>query len=114
MLCRLYNVSEGERFYFQLSLLHKKGCTSYKSIPTVYGVLYNTYKEAAEARHLSSSDTVWEQTFSKAATHQMLYQMRHLMGVLEIVQFVLRRQSLYFNGLSKYKAFVLAIGKYLD
>ena len=47
---RMYNanVREGERYFLRLMLLHQRGCKSFEDIRTVNGIVYETYREAAE------------------------------------------------------------------
>jgi len=84
MIGRMYNVSAsaGERFYLRLLLLHRKGCTSFEDIRTINGVVYNTFRETVEAMHLLSSDAIWQNTLTEAATYQMPYQLRQLFATI--------------------------------
>jgi hypothetical protein len=58
MISRMYSVSpsEGERFYLRLLLTAVKGPKSFEDLRTVNNVLYETFKEAAEARGLCDNE----------------------------------------------------------
>ena len=62
-------------------------------------MVYDTYKAAAEAVHLLSSDTVWQDTLREAATYQMLSQLRHLFATICLYCNPIRPLDLWENNL---------------
>jgi hypothetical protein len=66
---RVYSVNpgEGERYYLRLLLHHVIGPTSFNSLKTVNGIVYNSYKEAAIKRGLLEDDTEWFNCLQEAS-----------------------------------------------
>jgi hypothetical protein len=57
---RILNIGHGEKWFLRLLLLHIKGAVSFQDLRTHETVLYNTFREAAEARNLLASDHEFE------------------------------------------------------
>ena len=55
-----------------------KGATNYADVRTVDGRVYNTYREACEARGLLESDNEWILLFDEAIVSASANQLRHL------------------------------------
>ena len=55
---RIYNVSisEGDKYYLRVLLLHVRGATSYAHLRTVNGIQHETFKQAAQALGLLRDD----------------------------------------------------------
>lgn len=59
-----------------------KGPTSFESLKTVEGVVYETFREACEIRGLLENDSHWDKTMTDASTSQMPCKIRHLFAIL--------------------------------
>ncbi|KAK9064524.1 hypothetical protein SSX86_015906 [Deinandra increscens subsp. villosa] len=70
--------SSGECFYLRLLLTHQYGCTSFKDIRTVSGILFPTYRAACENLGLLGDDREWAQAFEEASTWATASQLRLL------------------------------------
>ncbi|XP_035713810.1 uncharacterized protein LOC118438127 [Folsomia candida] len=81
---RLYSVSmtDGERYFLRLLLLHVAGPTSYNDLLKYQGHVYNTFYEAAKARGLIFDQTVWNDTLNDAAHASMPRQLRELFAYI--------------------------------
>ena len=77
---RMYFVhpSDFERFALRMLLLYRKGCTSFKSIRTVDGVLYDSYRNACKALGFFDNDSESELCLFEAANFASASQMRDL------------------------------------
>nr|XP_004295595.2 PREDICTED: uncharacterized protein LOC101292200 [Fragaria vesca subsp. vesca] len=77
---RLPNISptSGELYYLRLLLNTRKGCTNFKSIRTICGVVYSTYQEACRALGLLGDDKEWSDAITEVVPTAMSYQLRHL------------------------------------
>lgn len=75
---RMYTVSprDEERFYMRTLLLHVRGADSFEALRSFDGILYDTYKAAAQARGLLESDDEWVRCMQDAVTYQMPRQLR--------------------------------------
>jgi hypothetical protein len=49
-----------ERFFLRLTLLHRRGATSWADLKTVDGVPYPTYEETAVAMGIADDDKEWQ------------------------------------------------------
>jgi len=81
---RMYSChpAAGERFYLRLLLTHVRGPTSFESLRTVDGVLYDSFMEAALQRGLLVDDGQWYQTFQEAAIFRMPAQTRDIFAYM--------------------------------
>jgi hypothetical protein len=61
-----------------MMLLHIKGATCFEDLRTVNGVVYPTFKTAAEAYGLTEDDTIWITCMQEGASYQMPYSLRSL------------------------------------
>lgn len=103
---RMYfaNPSEGERFYLRLLLCYVHGPTSFQSLRTYEGVVYNTFKEACIARGYLESDDEWISCLADAAVSGTGFQVRQLFATILIfgsVQNVGDLYNMYFNTMSE-------------
>lgn len=75
---RMYTVSprDEERFYLRTLLLHVRGSESFEALRSFDGIIYDTYKAAAQARGLLESDDEWIRCLQDAVTYQMPRQLR--------------------------------------
>ena len=81
---RIYSAtpSQGNRFYIRLLLNHITGATCYQSLRTHNGVIYNTYKECAEAMGILADDKEWVSAMQEASVHAMPCQLRATFAVI--------------------------------
>ena len=81
---RMYFASpnSGERFYLRLLLTVVRGPTSFESLRTVDGVIYETFKAACIARGLLEDDEEWIQCLSEAAIMKTGHQLRRLFCII--------------------------------
>lgn len=103
---RMYfaNPSEGERFYLRLLLCYVRGPTSFQNLRTFEGVIYNTFKEACNARGYLESDAEWISCLADAAVSGTAFQLRQLFSTVLIfgsVQNVGDLYNMYFNNMSE-------------
>lgn len=85
---RIYSVSlsaDTERFCLRLLLLHIPGATSFDDLKTVGGVLYPSFKEAAQKKGLFNSDEIWDETLFEAVSEKMPRQLRELFAYLCVI-----------------------------
>ncbi|XP_073152242.1 uncharacterized protein [Henckelia pumila] len=77
---RIYVVSpsEGERFYLRILLNHVRGPTSFEELMTVNGVIYTTFKEAAEIRGLLQHDDYVRHCMQESCSVKMPSSLRRL------------------------------------
>lgn len=77
---RMYYVhpTVGELYYLQMLLMIVKGAQSYPDIRTYNGVIYETYREACEARGILEGDNEWHLLFDEAIQSASSYQLRQL------------------------------------
>ena len=59
-----------------------KGAQTYEDIRTYNGVLYQTFKEACQARGLLSNDKEWYNTFEEAANWATSIELRNLFVII--------------------------------
>jgi hypothetical protein len=74
--------AEGERYYLRLLLNHVRGATSFEDLRTVEGVIFSTFREAAERRGIIESDDSISDCLTEAATFQMPYALRRLFATI--------------------------------
>lgn len=81
---RMYSVSprDDERFYLRLLLLHVKGARSFEDLRSIDGTMYNTFREAADARNLIANDTEWQRCLAEAVTSEMPSELRQLYALI--------------------------------
>jgi len=78
---RMYSVNitaDPERYCERLLLLSVKGATSFDNLRSFEGVVYDTFKEAAQKRGLFKDDKTWEYTLEEAIVWKMPRQLRDL------------------------------------
>ena len=63
----------GELYYLCMLLMIVKGATNYADVRTFNGRVYNTYREACEARGLLESDNEWILLFDEAIVSASSY-----------------------------------------
>jgi hypothetical protein len=70
MIGRLYHacINEGERYYLRLLLMQRKGSISFDDLKTVRGVMFPTFREAAEALGLLVLDRHYDSSLSEASS----------------------------------------------
>jgi ATP-dependent DNA helicase PIF1 len=78
VISRMYqvNVKDTERYALRTLLLHVPGPTSFQYLRTVDGVVFQTFKEAAERLHLFESDQTWDDCLADAEIFATPSQMR--------------------------------------
>ena len=85
---RMYSVpiSQPERYYLRLLLLHAIEIKSFQDLKTVNGVLYGSYKEAANARGLLEDNNEWIRSIDEATSFAMPKQLRELFAYICIFE----------------------------
>ncbi|UYV71022.1 hypothetical protein LAZ67_8001449 [Cordylochernes scorpioides] len=81
---RMYtvSVSDQERYFLRILLLHVKGATSFEYLRTVDGILHSTFKKAAQAHGLLLDDTMWRLTIRDACLLSMPQKLRELFAYI--------------------------------
>lgn len=82
---RIYHVhpSTGELFFLRMLLMIVPGATCFEDLRVYDDVLYDTFKEACQARGLVGDDNEWFRLFDEAIVWATPFQLRHLfMAVL--------------------------------
>jgi hypothetical protein len=74
--------AEGERFYLRILLNHVRGATSFEDLRTVEGVIFSSFREAAEKRGLIEADGSISDCLSEAATFRMPSALRRLFATI--------------------------------
>jgi hypothetical protein len=74
--------AEGERYYLRILLNHVRGATSFEDLRTVEGVVFSTFREAAERRGLIEADDSISDSLTEAATFQMPSALRRLFATV--------------------------------
>ena len=74
----LCSPNEGDRFYLRLLLLHVKAACSFQDLLSFEGIVYTTFKEAANARALLEDDREWERSLNEAVIIKMPKILRNL------------------------------------
>ena len=85
VLARIHDVpvSAGEKYFLALLLRHVRGPTSYESLRTVDGVVYDTFHEACAALHIvSSNDAHHHAALAEAAESQPAETLRRLFATM--------------------------------
>jgi hypothetical protein len=77
---RLYyaHPASGERYYIRMLLNTVKGCTFYKDIRTIHGVLNPTFKKACRALGFLDDDNEWIDSINEVAVWASGTQLRQL------------------------------------
>lgn len=70
--------SSGELFYLRLLLCHRKGCTSFEDVRTIFGQVHPTYRSACNALKIIDDDTEWLIAFNEASIWATPLQLRNL------------------------------------
>ena len=68
---RIYTAhpNSGERFYLRMLLCKVRGASSYESLRTVEGTVFNTFKDACRELGLLADDKEWKDCLQEAAMH---------------------------------------------
>ena len=74
--------AEGERYYLRVLLNHMAGATSYENLRTFDGVVYPTFREAAEKRGLIKSDNNIDDCLTEAEIFHMPSSLRRLFATI--------------------------------
>ncbi|KAL6645873.1 hypothetical protein ACP70R_017481 [Stipagrostis hirtigluma subsp. patula] len=74
--------AEGERYYLRLLLNHVAGATSFEDLRTVNGVVFPTFREAAEKRGLIEADNTIDECLDEAEIFQMPSALRRLFATI--------------------------------
>ena len=56
----------GDAFYLRMLLMVVRGALSYEDVRTYEGIVYNTFREACQARGLIGDDSEWAFLFDEA------------------------------------------------
>ncbi|XP_062230031.1 uncharacterized protein LOC133927587 [Phragmites australis] len=74
--------AEGERYYLRVLLNHVAGATSYENLRTFDGVVYPTFREAAEKRGLIESDNNIDDCLTEAEIFHMPSSLQRLFATV--------------------------------
>ncbi|XP_062201341.1 uncharacterized protein LOC133903879 [Phragmites australis] len=74
--------AEGERYYLRVLLNHVVGATSYENLRTFDGVVYPTFREAAEKRGLIESNNNIDDCLTEAEIFHMPSSLRRLFATI--------------------------------
>uniref|UniRef100_A0A453CJP2 ATP-dependent DNA helicase n=1 Tax=Aegilops tauschii subsp. strangulata TaxID=200361 RepID=A0A453CJP2_AEGTS len=74
--------AEGERYYLRVLLNHVTGATSFQDLRTVNGIVYSTFREAAERRGLIESDNTINECLDEAKVFHMPSSLRRLFATI--------------------------------
>ncbi|PIA57971.1 hypothetical protein AQUCO_00500123v1 [Aquilegia coerulea] len=72
----------GDKFYVRMLLIHKRGPISFDDLKTMEGVVYNTFKEAAEHMGLLERDTALFDCLTEASISRMPSALRRLFATI--------------------------------
>jgi hypothetical protein len=77
---RIYYVhpTAGELYYLRMLLMIVKGATNYADIRTFNNKVYNTFRQACEARGLLEDDNEWNLLFDESIVYASSHQLRQL------------------------------------
>ena len=70
--------SVGERYYLRMLLMTVKGATCFEDVRTYEGIIYETFKQACNARGLLGNVQEWYNAFDEAASWATSSQLRQL------------------------------------
>ena len=68
----------GEGFYLRMLLMVVRGALSYTDVRTYEGTVYNSFREACQARGLIGDDTEWLALFDEVVQWATSFQLRSL------------------------------------
>ncbi|XP_044980863.1 uncharacterized protein LOC123448144 [Hordeum vulgare subsp. vulgare] len=74
--------AEGERYYLRVLLNHVADATSFEDLRTVNGVVFSSFREAAERRGLIEADNTLEECLTEAELFQMPSSLRRLFATI--------------------------------
>ena len=74
--------AEGERYYLRVLLNHVTCATSFQDLRTVDGIVFPTFREAAERRGLIESDNTIDECLNEAEVFQMPSSLRRLFATI--------------------------------
>ncbi|XP_062224660.1 uncharacterized protein LOC133923271 [Phragmites australis] len=94
---RIYNVhpSTGELFHLRMLLMVVAGATSFASLRTYNGIIYDTFREACQARGLVGDDNEWYMLFDESIIWASPYQLRHLFLIVLVFCDVVNAKMLF-------------------
>ncbi|XP_062224416.1 uncharacterized protein LOC133922908 [Phragmites australis] len=94
---RIYNVhpSTGELFYLRMLLMVVTGATNFANLRTYNGIVYDTFREACQARGLVGDDSEWYMLFDEAIIWASPHQLRHLFLIVLVFCDVLNARMLF-------------------
>jgi hypothetical protein len=100
---RIYNVhpTTNELFFLRMLLNVVEGATCFEDLRTYHGTLFNSFKEACEARGLVGNDNEWFLLFDEAIQWASSFQLRHLFMTVLLFCGVNNAQKL-LDSYSKY------------
>ncbi|KAL6888323.1 hypothetical protein ACP4OV_009349 [Aristida adscensionis] len=74
--------AKGERYYLRVLLNHVTGATSFEDLRMVNGVIFPTFREAAEKRGLIEADNTIDECLEEAEVFQMPSSLRRLFATI--------------------------------
>jgi len=74
--------AEGERYYLRVLLNHVRGPTSYEHLRSFEGIVYPTFREAAEKRGLIEADSSIDECLTEAEVFHMPSSLRRLFATI--------------------------------
>ena len=77
-MLRYIHLGVGEGFYLRMLLMVVRGALSYADVRTYEGTVYNSFREACQARGLIGDDTEWLALFDEAVQWATSFQLRSL------------------------------------
>jgi hypothetical protein len=77
--------AEGERYYLRVLLNHATGATSFEDLRTINGIIFQTFREAAEKRGLIEADNTIDECLSEAECFQMPSSLRRLFATILVL-----------------------------
>ncbi|XP_062217838.1 uncharacterized protein LOC133918105 [Phragmites australis] len=94
---RIYNVhpGTGELFYLRMLLMVVAGATNFANLRTYNGIVYDTFREACQARGLVGDDSEWYMLFDEAIIWASPHQLRYLFLIVLVFCDVLNARMLF-------------------
>ncbi|XP_039822604.1 uncharacterized protein LOC120684800 [Panicum virgatum] len=75
---RFIHPGVGDAFYLRMLLMVVKGAFNYADVRTYEGIVYNTFREACQARGLIGDDSEWASLFDEAVQWANAFQLRSI------------------------------------
>lgn len=91
--------SQGERYYLRMLLYTVRSPKSFADLRTHQGTVYETFKEACEARGSLENDREWDLCLTEAAAFQVGQQFRELLVAIIILHPTANARQLYARHL---------------